>query len=481
MGNVESQNGDSGFYGDVTGHLSRKHTSRSLRLSSKQPITRRARHSSSVKQEHRNSEASTRSSSTPSIPQSLAENGLEPFNATDAFEEFGINPHWTQRVAMTMRPESYQNDDDPLATPTPETSEADTIAQDGGEDSMGEGEGDVVGEERYLQRMTEGPREGGSFKKKRSKSADMWREDSLEFSLSDLSQEHLTSTEEMIDGGEEEEEEQFTRPRANAGSTERASSLDHLCSQQSPGLRGQKSRYVKHRRETECDGEGEEGLMSPAEEDGGGYGAFTLPCRRSHCLSEGLAGLGIPAAPCPAFQGRRAQTTQDISGVLGEGSEYGDSGIDGVTMEIDGDGELVSRRCKAMSASFSVYSATESSVFNGSDSGSSSAGGGEGRSGEGGRGGVYENFRKELDNQAWAHQGRDCTEEACSAVSDEQSSGTLSCAYPSDTPIGCAQGIVRKAGALAVKNFLVHKKNKKVEPATRRKWKHYWVSLKGVA
>lgn len=60
----------------------------------------------------------------------------------------------------------------------------------------------------------------------------------------------------------------------------------------------------------------------------------------------------------------------------------------------------MSRRCKAMSASFSVYSATESSVFNGSDSGSSSAGGGEVR-GEGGRGGVYENFRKELDNQAW--------------------------------------------------------------------------------
>eukprot|EP00064_Thunnus_orientalis_P001261 superscaffoldBa00000085_g1263 len=440
MGNVESQNGVSGFNGDVTGHLSRKHTSRSLRLSNKQPITRRSRTSSSVKQEHRNSEASTRSSSTPSIPQSLAENGLEPFNATDAFGDFGISPHWTQRVAMTMRPESYQHDDDLLATPTPETSEADTVAHDGGEDSMGEGDGDVVGEERYLQRMTEGPQEGGSFKKKRSKSADMWREDSLEFSLSDLSQEHLTSTEEMIDGGEEEEEEQFTLPRGTAGSAERASSLDHLCSQQSPGLRGQRSRYTKNRREAECDGdgEGEEGLMSP-EEDSGGYGAFTLPCRRSHCLSEGLAGLGITAAPCPAFQGRRAQTTQDISGVLGEGSEYGDSGIDGVTTEIDGDGELVSRRCKAMSASFSVYSATESST----------------------------------------HQGRDCTEEAGSAVSDEQSSGTLSSAYPSDALMGCAQGTVRKAGALAVKNFLVHKKNKKVEPATRRKWKHYWVSLKG--
>uniref|UniRef100_A0A8C2ZIV6 TIAM Rac1 associated GEF 1 n=1 Tax=Cyclopterus lumpus TaxID=8103 RepID=A0A8C2ZIV6_CYCLU len=453
MGNVESQNGDSGFYGDVTGHLSRKHTSRSLRISSKQPVTRRSRHSSSVKQEHRNSDASTRSSSTPSIPQSLAENGLEPFNASDAFGEFGINPHWTQRVAMTMRPESYQQDDDPLATPTPETSEADTVAQAGGEDSTGEveEEGDVVGEERYLQRMAEGPREGGSFKKKRSKSADMWREDSLEFSLSDLSQEHLTSTEEMIDGGEEEEEEQFTRPREAKSDLKKngliecqlpflscSSSVDHRVVS------------VEIRATLGCNGEGEEGLMSPAEEDGGGYGAFTLPCRRSHCLSEGLAGLGIPVAPYPAFQGRRAQTTQDISGVLGEGSEYGDSGIDGVTTEIDGDGELVSRRCKAMSASFSVYSATESSVFNGSDSGSSST-----------------------------HQGRDCMEEAGSAVSDERSSCALSSAYPSDSLIGCAQGIVRKAGALAVKNFLVHKKNKKVEPATRRKWKHYWVSLKG--
>lgn len=86
---------------------------------------------------------------------------------------------------------------------------------------------------------------------------------------------------------------------------------------------------------------------------------------------------------------------------MGDGSEYGDSGIDGVTAEIDGDGALGSRRCKAMSASFSVYSATESSVFNGSDSGSSSAGGLDGKSGESGRLGVYENFRQELDNQAW--------------------------------------------------------------------------------
>ncbi|XP_027887654.1 T-lymphoma invasion and metastasis-inducing protein 1-like isoform X1 [Xiphophorus couchianus] len=477
MGNVESQNGDSSVYGNETVHLSRKQTSRSLRLTNKKSVTRRQKLSSTVKQEYRNSETSTRSSSTPSIPQSLAESGLELFNGTDELGEFGINPHWTQRISMTMRPDSYQHEDEPLATPTPETSEADTIAQDGAEDSLGEG--DVPGEERYLQRMTEGTRDGGTFKKKRSKSADMWREDSLEFSMSDLSQENLTSTEDIIDGGEEEEEEQFTRLRGSSGSTERASSLDHLCSQQSPGLRGQRNRYIKNHREAKCNGdtEAEDGLMSPMEEDGSGYGAFTLPCRRSHCLSEGLSGLGIPSAPCPAFQGRRAHTTQDISGTMGDGSEYGDSGIDGVATETDADGELISRRCKAMSASFSLYSATESSVFNGSDSGSSSAGGGDGRVAEGCRGGVYENFRKELESQT--NQGRDFPEEASSAVSDEQSSGTLSSAYPSDMLTGCAQGTVRKAGALAVKNFLVHKKNMKVELATKRKWKQYWVSLKG--
>ncbi|XP_049598655.1 rho guanine nucleotide exchange factor TIAM1 isoform X2 [Syngnathus scovelli] len=445
MGNVESQNGENAFHGGSAGHLSRKNTSsRSFRLSSasKRPAARRPRHSLSAKQpeRHRNSEASTRSSSTPSIPRSL---DAAPDDDTDGLARFGANPHWTQRVAMTLRPEEH---DASASSPAP------------GDDAS-------------------------SFKKKRSKSADMWREDSLEFSLSDLSQEHMTSTEEMVDGGEEEEEEeeeQFSRqPRGPNGVAERASSLDHLCGHHGAKLRGQRAR----RRDVEQDDDAETGPMSPSEEDGGGtYVAFTLPCRRSHCLSEGPSGLGSAPVPPqrPVFQGRRAQTTQDISSALGEGSEYGDSGIDGVTAETEAaaDGEPLSRRCKAMSASFSVYSAVESALFhNGSDSGSSSAGVAEAR---GSSGGVYENFRKELDNQVWAHRGQDRLE-VCSAVSDEQSSGTLSSAYPSESAVAsaCAHSTVRKAGALAVKNFLVHKKSKKVEPATRRKWKHYWVSLKG--
>lgn len=156
--------------------------------------------------------------------------------------------------------------------------------------------------------------------------------------------------------------------------------------------------------------------------------------------------------------------TQDVT--AGEGSEYEDSGIGGLTVEA----EHPSRRYKTMSASFSMCSAHGRSMFAGSDSGSSS-GGGASECVQG----VYENFRQELEMSSFQSES---LEEAGSAISDEQS--TMSSAYQSDPLLGSTQGMVRKAGKLAVKNFLVHKKNKKVETATRRKWKSYWVSLKGL-
>ncbi|XP_043106600.1 rho guanine nucleotide exchange factor TIAM1 isoform X2 [Puntigrus tetrazona] len=470
MGNIESQNGDHAYNSEGQGHLSRKHMTRSLRISNKQ--SRRSRHASSSKAEHRNSETSTKSSSTPSIPQSLSENGLEPFNEKNALEGYG-GTVWVDRMAMNLRPMSFHdNIGDPTTTPGSEDGvELDTLVADNCDD-----EGLFTGENTYLQRTRDGPREGGSFKKKRSKSADMWREDSMEFSLSDLSQEHLTSTEEII-GTNEIKDKGFTncggRRRTSSPRTlethsgERANSLDELCTQRLPPLRGSHHLYNGHNPERMEGGVMNGEILSPAEEEGNGYGAYTLPCRRSHCLSEGLS--NHQTTICSRMQGRRAQTTHDIT--AGEGSEYGDSGIDGGAAEV----EHSSRRCKAMSASFSVYSTASGSIFAGSDSGSSSGGGGDRQ--PGGDQGVYENFRQELDlnsRQTW-----DCLEEAGSAASDERSSGTLSSIYPSDILLSTAQGTVRKAGLLSVKNFLVHKKNKRVEPAAKRKWKQYWVSLKG--
>lgn len=310
MGNVESQNGGHAYYTEGQGHLSRKHMTRSLRISNKQ--SRRSRHASSSKAEHRNSETSTKSSSTPSIPQSLSENGLEPFNETDALEGYG-GTIWVDRMAMNLRPMSFHdNMGDPTTTPGSEDGvEMDTVVADGCED-----DGLFTGEDTYLQRTRDGPREGGSFKKKRSKSADMWREDSMEFSLSDLSQEHLTSTEEII-GTNEDEDKGFANcggrrrtssPRTlESHSGERANSLDELCTQRLPLLHGSHHLYNGHNPERTEEGGMNGEILSPAEEEGSGYGAYTLPCRRSHCLSEGLSNR--KATICSRMQGRRAQTT----------------------------------------------------------------------------------------------------------------------------------------------------------------------------
>ncbi|XP_033969033.1 T-lymphoma invasion and metastasis-inducing protein 1-like isoform X2 [Trematomus bernacchii] len=457
MGNVESHNGDHALYGNEHGYLSRKHMSRSLRISNKQ--SRRSRHASSGKIEHRNSETSTRSSSTPSIPQSLADHGLEPFNETNILPDFG-SPIWVDRVAMNLRPVSFHND---LTNPLVHMNTM-HVTLPGPTAEEVQDKDEYMGEVTYLQKTRDGSNETVSFKKKRSKSADMWREDSLEFSLSDLSQEHLTSTEEIIDPASERD---FTDCKGHlqsspTDSADRANSLDELYSQKSSTRRQPHGRYAKWHGANRAIREGDDKMISPSEEEGNTYSAYTLPCRRSHCLSEGLS--NHQAAMCASMQGRRAQTIQDVT--AGEGSEYEDSGIDGVTAEA----EHQSRRYKTMSASFSMCSAAGRSMFAGSDSGSSSGGGGASECVQG----VYENFRQELEMSSCQTES---LEEAGSALSDEQS--TMSSAYQSDVLLSVAQGMVRKAGRLAVKNFLVHKKNKKVESATRRKWKSYWVSLKG--
>ncbi|XP_064129243.1 rho guanine nucleotide exchange factor TIAM1 isoform X4 [Loxodonta africana] len=471
MGNAESQNVAHEFYGEKHAGLGRKHTSRSLRLSHK---TRRSRHASSGKVIHRNSEVSTRSNSTPSIPQSLAENGLEPFPQEGTLEDFG-SPIWVDRVDMGLRPVSYT---DSSIAPSVDSSIVLTAAS---VQSMPDSEGSRLygddatylaeGSRRQHPYTSNGPTfmETANFKKKRSKSADIWREDSLEFSLSDLSQEHLTSNEEILGSAEEKECEEARGMEARVSprqpsTCQRANSLGDLYAQTNAGVTangGPRSKLGGYCRNLVSDIPNLANRKMPpaaAEEAAPCSNYNTLPCRKSHCLSEGAANPQISHSN--SMQGRRAKTTQDVN--TGEGSEFADSGIEGATTDTD----LLSRRSNATNSS---YSPPAGRAFVGSDSGSSSTG-------DATRQGVYENFRRELQMST---TNSESLEEAGSVHSDEQSSGTLSSPGQSDILLTAAQGTVRKAGALAVKNFLVHKKNKKVESATRRKWKHYWVSLKG--
>ncbi len=132
----------------------------------------------------------------------------------------------------------------------------------------------------------------------------------------DLSQEHLTSTEDII-GTNEDEDKGFTNcgghrrtssPRIlETPSGERANSLDELCTHRLPPLRGSHHLYNGHKPERTERGVMNGETLSPAEEEGNGYGAYTLPCRRSHCLSEGLS--NHQTTICSRMQGRRAQTT----------------------------------------------------------------------------------------------------------------------------------------------------------------------------
>ncbi|XP_060054586.1 rho guanine nucleotide exchange factor TIAM1 isoform X2 [Erinaceus europaeus] len=478
MGNTESQNAEHEFYGDKHASLGRKHTSRSLRLSHK---ARRTRHTSG-KVTHRSSEVSTRSSSTPSIPQSLAENGLEPFSQEGALEEDFGSRIWVDRVDMGLRPVSYT---DSSVTPSVVGSIVLTAAS---VQSMADSEEDpylAEGARHPHPYTSNGPfLESASFKKKRSKSADIWREDSLEFSLSDLSQEHMTSNEEILgsaeeekEAEEEEEEEEATAVRGmepgaslqhqprRLSSCQRANSLGDLYTQKnsggtasSGGPRTPFPSYGQNLVSGVVDLASHKMPPAPTEEALPYSNYNTLPCRKSHCLSEGSSHPQMSQSS--SMRGRRSKTAQDVN--AGEGSEFADSGIEGATTDPD----LLSRRSNATNSS---YSPPTGRAFVGSDSGSSSTG-------DAARQGVYENFRRELELSTTHSES---LEEAGSGHSDEQSSGTLSSPGQSDLLLSATQGTVRKAGALAVKNFLVHKKNKKVESATRRKWKHYWVSLKG--
>lgn len=319
MGNAESQNVEHQFYGEKHASLGRKHTSRSLRLSNK--ASRRTRHASSGKVIHRNSEVSTRSSSTPSIPQSLAENGLEPFTQEANLDNFG-SPIWVDRMDIGLRPVSYHTDSS--VTPSVDSS---TVLMAASVQSMPNSEngrlyGDAStflaeGESRQHKYTSSGTTflEPLSFKKKRSKSADIWREDSLEFSLSDLSQEHLTSNEEILGSAEEKDGEELQRRDAGSSrqpliTCQRANSMSDLYSPPNSSatinggprttLGGYCRNLVFHISDK---------ISSATMENVPSYSNYnTLPCRKSHCLSEGITHQKISHSN--SMHGRRAKTTQ---------------------------------------------------------------------------------------------------------------------------------------------------------------------------
>ncbi|XP_014911785.1 T-lymphoma invasion and metastasis-inducing protein 2 isoform X2 [Poecilia latipinna] len=92
---------------------------------------------------------------------------------------------------------------------------------------------------------------------------------------------------------------------------------------------------------------------------------------------------------------------------------------------------------------------------------------------------IYENFMRELETGTGTGGGdrRDPStgteEDGSSSESAEGSMEELDLLFEKE------QGVVRRAGWLSFKPLVTLHKDRKLELVTRRKWKHYWVTLKG--
>lgn len=102
---------------------------------------------------------------------------------------------------------------------------------------------------------------------------------------------------------------------------------------------------------------------------------------------------------------------------------------------------------------------------------------------------IYENFMRELETGTGPERGggggggRGAGERGDPSTGTEEGESSSESAEGSleqlDLLFEKEQGVVRRAGWLSFKPLLTLHKDRKLELVTRRKWKHYWVMLKG--
>ncbi|XP_073927934.1 rho guanine nucleotide exchange factor TIAM2 isoform X3 [Castor canadensis] len=192
------------------------------------------------------------------------------------------------------------------------------------------------------------------------------------------------------------------------------------------------------------------------------YGSFTLPCRKSKALTEDTAKKDTLKA--------RMRRISDWTGSLSrkkrklqeprskEGSDYFDSRSDGLNTDVQGPLQASALLWSGGSAQI-LSQRSESTHAIGSDPLQQN---------------IYENFMRELE------MSRTNTEHVeTSTDTVESSSESLSSLEQLDLLFEKEQGVVRKAGWLFFKPLVTLQKERKLELVARRKWKQYWVTLKG--
>ncbi|XP_037675997.1 T-lymphoma invasion and metastasis-inducing protein 2 isoform X2 [Choloepus didactylus] len=192
------------------------------------------------------------------------------------------------------------------------------------------------------------------------------------------------------------------------------------------------------------------------------YSSFTLPCRKSKALIE-------EASKKDTLKSRMRRLS-DWTGSLSrkkrklqeprskEGSDYFDSRSEGLNVE----GQLPCQGSAFLWPGGSAQLLPHRSE-------STNAIGGDPL-----RQNIYENFMRELEmSRANTENVETSTETAGS------SSESLSSLEQLDLLFEKEQGVVRKAGWLFYKPLVTLQKERKLELVARRKWKQYWVTLKG--
>ncbi|XP_066103925.1 rho guanine nucleotide exchange factor TIAM2 isoform X1 [Saccopteryx bilineata] len=194
----------------------------------------------------------------------------------------------------------------------------------------------------------------------------------------------------------------------------------------------------------------------------GQYASFTLPCRKSKALTEDPAKKDTLKA--------RMRRISDWTGSLSrkkrklqeprskEGSDYFDSRSDGLNADIQG----------PFPASASLWSGGSAQLLSQRSESAHAIGSDPLRQN------IYENFMRELEISRTHTENIDTSTETA-----ESSSESLSSLEQLDLLFEKEQGVVRKAGWLFFKPLVTLQKEKKLELVARRKWKQYWVTLKG--
>ncbi|XP_031312457.2 rho guanine nucleotide exchange factor TIAM2 isoform X2 [Camelus dromedarius] len=194
----------------------------------------------------------------------------------------------------------------------------------------------------------------------------------------------------------------------------------------------------------------------------GQFASFTLPCRKSRALGEEPSKKDTLKA--------RMRRISDWTGSLSrkkrrlqeprskEGSDYFDSRSEGLNADTQGPSLAPASLWSGGSAQMLSHR-SESAHVVGSDPLQQN---------------IYENFMRELEMSRTNTENLETSTETA-----ESSSESFSSLEQLDLLFEKEQGVVRKAGWLFFKPLLTLQKERKLELVARRKWKQYWVTLKG--